>query len=103
MRAAHGRRASAPRAPRAARLMRRAWLRRGRVIEKAAFTRADLVEIVGAQLPVDTEHAPREARRERGRPDRDAADRAARRRISAKATNGSPSTASWPKKPRSLS
>ena len=29
-------------------------------IEKAAFTRADLIEIVGAQLPVDTERAPRE-------------------------------------------
>jgi hypothetical protein len=29
-------------------------------IEKAAFTRADLVEIVGAQLPVDSERAPRE-------------------------------------------
>jgi conjugative relaxase-like TrwC/TraI family protein len=29
-------------------------------VEKAAFTRADLVEIVGAQLPVDTERAPRE-------------------------------------------
>ena len=29
-------------------------------IEKAAFTRADLVEIVGAQLPIDTEHSPRE-------------------------------------------
>ena len=29
-------------------------------IEKAAFTRADLVEIVGAQLPVDTERTPRE-------------------------------------------
>ena len=29
-------------------------------IEKAAFTRADLVELVGAQLPVDTEHSPRE-------------------------------------------
>ncbi|WP_237166734.1 MobF family relaxase [Mycolicibacterium hippocampi] len=28
-------------------------------IEKAAFTRADLVEIVGAQLPVDTAQAPR--------------------------------------------
>jgi conjugative relaxase-like TrwC/TraI family protein len=28
-------------------------------IEKAAFTRADLVEIVGAQLPVDTEGSPR--------------------------------------------
>ena len=28
-------------------------------IEKAAFTRADLIEIVGAQLPVDTKHSPR--------------------------------------------
>lgn len=28
-------------------------------IEKAAFTRADLVEIVGAQLPVDTAQSPR--------------------------------------------
>jgi hypothetical protein len=28
-------------------------------IEKAAFTRADLIEMVGAQLPVDTEHSPR--------------------------------------------
>jgi conjugative relaxase-like TrwC/TraI family protein len=29
-------------------------------IEKAAFTRADLVEIVGAQLPVDAEQSPRQ-------------------------------------------
>ncbi|WP_110315421.1 MobF family relaxase [Mycolicibacterium moriokaense] len=29
-------------------------------VQKAAFTRADLVEIVGAQLPVDTERTPRE-------------------------------------------
>lgn len=28
-------------------------------IDKAAFTRADLVEIIGAQLPVDTEQSPR--------------------------------------------
>ena len=28
-------------------------------IDRAAFTRADLVEIVGAQLPVDTEQSPR--------------------------------------------
>jgi conjugative relaxase-like TrwC/TraI family protein len=28
-------------------------------IEKAAFTRADLIEIVGAQLPIDTEASPR--------------------------------------------
>jgi conjugative relaxase-like TrwC/TraI family protein len=29
-------------------------------IDKAAFTRADLVEIVGAQLPIDTEQSPRQ-------------------------------------------
>jgi hypothetical protein len=29
-------------------------------IDKAAFTRADLVEIVGAQVPIDTERTPRE-------------------------------------------
>jgi conjugative relaxase-like TrwC/TraI family protein len=29
-------------------------------IDKAAFTRADLVEIIGAQLPVDSERSPRE-------------------------------------------
>ena len=29
-------------------------------IEKAAFTRADLIEIIGAQLPVDTEQSPRQ-------------------------------------------
>jgi hypothetical protein len=29
-------------------------------IEKAAFTRADLVEIVGAQLPIDSDRTPRE-------------------------------------------
>jgi conjugative relaxase-like TrwC/TraI family protein len=29
-------------------------------IDKSAFTRADLVEILGAQLPVDTERTPRE-------------------------------------------
>ena len=29
-------------------------------VEKAAFTRADMVEMVGAQLPVDTERTPRE-------------------------------------------
>jgi conjugative relaxase-like TrwC/TraI family protein len=29
-------------------------------IDKAAFTRADLVEIVGAQLPVDTDRTPRQ-------------------------------------------
>ena len=48
-------------------------------IEKAAFTRADLVEIVGAQLPVDSERTPRElveAVRRRGI---DPVDRTARR------------------------
>ncbi|TQR85664.1 AAA family ATPase [Mycobacterium hodleri] len=30
-------------------------------IDKAAFTRADLVEIIGAQLPVDGDRSPREA------------------------------------------
>ena len=39
-------------------------------IEKAAFTRADLVEIVGAQLPVDTERSPAGAGRGRRRRDR---------------------------------
>lgn len=29
-------------------------------IEKAAFTRADLIEIIGAQLPVDTDQSPRQ-------------------------------------------
>ena len=29
-------------------------------IEKAAFTRADVVEIIGAQLPVDTDRSPRQ-------------------------------------------
>src|SRR5258705_6470782 len=29
-------------------------------VDKAAFTRSDLVEIVGAQLPFDTERTPRE-------------------------------------------
>ncbi len=48
-------------------------------IEKAAFTRADLVEIVGAQLPVDSERTPRAAGRSRRRRGIDAADRAPRR------------------------
>lgn len=30
------------------------------MIEKAAFTRADLIEVIGAQLPVDTARSPRE-------------------------------------------
>jgi conjugative relaxase-like TrwC/TraI family protein len=68
-------------------------------IEKAAFTRADLVEIVGAQLPIDTEQSPRAVAEaavdELGM--RLTAPRAAHQR---EATSGSPWTASWPKKPR---
>ena len=62
--------APGPRSLRQARAARRAAARtpfdRARLadaaekIEKAAFTRADLVEIVGAQLPVDTDASPRE-------------------------------------------
>ena len=48
-------------------------------IEKAAFTRADLVEIVGAQLPVDTERTPRELVEAAVDEIGDAADRAPRR------------------------
>ena len=48
-------------------------------IEKAAFTRADLVEIVGAQLPVDSERTPRELVEDVRRRAIDAADRAPRR------------------------
>jgi hypothetical protein len=57
----------------AAREARRAWgevaeapLSRPRLVaaaermDKAAFTRADLVELIAAQLPIDTERAPRE-------------------------------------------
>ena len=46
-------------------------------IDKAAFTRADLIEIVGAQLPVDTEQSPRAVGRSSGRRDRAAVDGAA--------------------------
>ena len=46
----------APRAP----FDRRRLAAMAETIEKAAFTRADLVELVGAQLPVDTERSPRE-------------------------------------------
>jgi hypothetical protein len=48
-------------------------------IEKAAFTRADLIEIVGAQQPVDTERTPRELVEEARRRGIDPADRAPRR------------------------
>ena len=52
------RRGAPPRAPRST---VRALAAAAEKIEKAAFTRADLVEIVGAQLPVDTEQSPRAA------------------------------------------
>ena len=45
-------------------------------IDKAAFTRADLVEILGAQLPVHTERTPAGTARVRRRPVSGAPDRA---------------------------
>ncbi|ARV85414.1 relaxase domain-containing protein (plasmid) [Mycobacterium intracellulare subsp. chimaera] len=47
--------AAAAKAP----LNRRRLLAVGEAMDKAAFTRADLVELIGAQLPVDTERGPR--------------------------------------------
>jgi conjugative relaxase-like TrwC/TraI family protein len=41
-------------------LNRRRLLAAAEAIDKAAFTRADLVEVIGAQLPIDTERSPRE-------------------------------------------
>ena len=41
-------------------LDRRRLLGAAEAMDKATFTRADLVEVIGAQLPVDTEHGPRE-------------------------------------------
>ncbi|MDO3634697.1 MobF family relaxase [Mycolicibacterium arseniciresistens] len=45
---------------RKSRLGRRRIATAAECMEKAAFTRADLIEIVGAQLPVDTARSPRE-------------------------------------------
>jgi sugar phosphate isomerase/epimerase len=45
---------------RATRSTVRAWPMPAEKIEKAAFTRADLIEIIGAPLPVDTEKSPRQ-------------------------------------------
>ena len=53
-RARRGARPRAPRSTAGASPMRR------RASSKAAFTRADLVEIIGAQLPVDSDRPPRE-------------------------------------------
>ncbi|WP_293004148.1 MobF family relaxase [Mycobacterium sp.] len=47
---------AASRAP----LDRRRLLGAAEAMDKATFTRADLVEVIGAQLPVDTDRAPRE-------------------------------------------
>ncbi|ASQ85798.1 MobF family relaxase [Mycobacterium intracellulare] len=41
-------------------LDRRRLLAAAEAMDKATFTRADLVEVIGAQLPVDTERGPRE-------------------------------------------
>lgn len=41
-------------------LVRGRLLAAGEAMDKAAFTRADLVELIGAQLPVDTEGSPRQ-------------------------------------------
>ena len=71
-------------------------------IDKAAFTRADLVEIVGAQLPVDTERSPREVIEAAVDEIGDAAQRDRAPRISARAMSGSPWIASWPRRRRVL-
>ena len=57
-RAAHSAARQARRAASRAPFDRRRLAEMAEKIEKAAFTRADLVEIVGAQLPIDTEHSP---------------------------------------------
>ena len=49
-------RSAAAKAP----LNRRRLLAAAEAMDKAAFTRADLVELVGAQLPIDTDRGPRE-------------------------------------------
>ena len=54
--AARAARRAAARAP----FDRRRLASMAETIDKAAFTRADLVGLVGAQLPVDTERSPRE-------------------------------------------
>ncbi|KQH80821.1 AAA family ATPase [Mycobacterium gordonae] len=41
-------------------LDRRRLLAAAEAMDKAAFTRADLVEVIGAQLPVDTDRGPRQ-------------------------------------------
>ena len=48
-------RSAAAKAP----LVRGRLLAAAEALEKAAFTRADLVELIGAQLPIDTEGSPR--------------------------------------------
>jgi len=50
----------AQRAAAAAPLSRRRLLAATEAMDKAAFTRADLVELIGAQLPVDSERGPRQ-------------------------------------------
>jgi conjugative relaxase-like TrwC/TraI family protein len=50
----------AARAAAQAPLNRRRLLAAAEAMDKAAFTRADLVELIGAQLPIDTDRGPRE-------------------------------------------
>lgn len=50
----------AQRAAAKAPLNRRRLLAAAEAMDKAAFTRADLVELIGAQLPVDTDRGPRQ-------------------------------------------
>jgi conjugative relaxase-like TrwC/TraI family protein len=59
-RAAHSAARQARRAASKAPFDRRRLAEMAAKIDKAAFTRADLVELVGAQLPIDTERSPRE-------------------------------------------
>jgi conjugative relaxase-like TrwC/TraI family protein len=51
---------AARRAAATAPINRRRLAAMAETIDKAAFTRADLVELIGAQLPIDTERSPRE-------------------------------------------
>ncbi len=55
-RAARRARRAAAKAP----LNRRRLLAAAEEMDKAAFTRADLVELIGAQLPIDTDRSPRQ-------------------------------------------
>jgi conjugative relaxase-like TrwC/TraI family protein len=68
-------------------------------IEKAAFTRADLIEILGAQLPVDTEHSPARLWRALSITSRCGSPRPVNR-TSGRAMNASQPKPFWRRKPR---